>query len=70
MTVGGWFDAEDLYGPLNTYNYDWKVVKSTILIVVMGPWVTEIGLVILLNKLLRNINFGDSISGFIKKNGS
>jgi hypothetical protein len=20
MTVGGWFDAEDLYGPLNTYN--------------------------------------------------
>jgi predicted acyl esterase len=19
MTVGGWFDAEDLYGPLNTY---------------------------------------------------
>jgi hypothetical protein len=22
MTVGGWFDAEDLYGPLNTYSYD------------------------------------------------
>jgi hypothetical protein len=19
VTVGGWFDAEDLYGPLNTY---------------------------------------------------
>ena len=22
MTVGGWFDAEDLYGPLNTYRSD------------------------------------------------
>jgi hypothetical protein len=27
MTVGGWFDAEDLYGPLNTYQAIEKAVK-------------------------------------------
>jgi predicted acyl esterase len=27
MTVGGWFDAEDLYGPLNTYQNNRKPVK-------------------------------------------
>lgn len=39
MTVGGWFDAEDLYGALHTYEAIEKQnsqnVKNTI---VMGPW--------------------------------
>jgi putative CocE/NonD family hydrolase len=39
MTVGGWFDAEDLYGALHIYsaieNQNSKAVKNTI---VMGPW--------------------------------
>lgn len=39
MTVGGWFDAEDLYGALNTYKaietQNPQTVKNTI---VMGPW--------------------------------
>jgi hypothetical protein len=39
MTVGGWFDAEDLYGALNTYKaieiQNSQSVKNTI---VMGPW--------------------------------
>ena len=39
MTVGGWFDAEDLYGALHTYkaieSQNPRTVKNTI---VMGPW--------------------------------
>ena len=39
MTVGGWFDAEDLWGTLHTYqaveNQNPQSVKNTI---VMGPW--------------------------------
>jgi putative CocE/NonD family hydrolase len=39
MTVGGWFDAEDLYGALNTYKaieiQNSQAVKN---ILVMGPW--------------------------------
>jgi putative CocE/NonD family hydrolase len=39
MTVGGWFDAEDLYGALHTYKAIEKQnsqnIKNTI---VMGPW--------------------------------
>jgi predicted acyl esterase len=37
MTVGGWFDAEDLYGPLNTYQTIEKTSKNYNTIV-MGPW--------------------------------
>src|SRR5207244_434022 len=38
MTVGGWFDAEDLFGALNTYKAieaQNPGIKSTL---VMGPW--------------------------------
>jgi hypothetical protein len=38
LTVGGWFDAEDLYGPLHIYNAIEKnnpTAKNTIMI---GPW--------------------------------
>jgi len=39
MTVGGWFDAEDLYGAINTYKaiekQNPKEIKN---ILVMGPW--------------------------------
>jgi predicted acyl esterase len=42
MTVGGWFDAEDLYGPLNTYQTIEKPVKIIILLL-WGHGVMEIG---------------------------
>ncbi len=68
MTVGGWFDAEDLYGPLNIY----KTVEATSPkaknSIVMGPWdhgawAREKG------KTIHNhIYFGDSISSFFLKN--
>jgi uncharacterized protein len=39
MTVGGWFDAEDLYGALHTYEAIEKQNPSTVTnILVMGPW--------------------------------
>ncbi|MEL7221824.1 MAG: CocE/NonD family hydrolase, partial [Bacteroidota bacterium] len=38
MTVGGWFDAEDLYGPLMTYGNIEKWNKDTYNTIVMGPW--------------------------------
>jgi putative CocE/NonD family hydrolase len=39
MTVGGWFDAEDLYGPLNTYKtIEENNPKSPWNTIVMGPW--------------------------------
>jgi putative CocE/NonD family hydrolase len=38
MTVGGWFDAEDLYGPLMTYGNIEKWNKNTYNTIVMGPW--------------------------------
>ncbi len=39
MTVGGWFDAEDLYGALNTYEAIEKQNSAeTQNLLVMGPW--------------------------------
>jgi len=68
MTVGGWFDAEDLYGPLNIYKtieQNNPSVKNTI---VMGPWThggwaRERG-----KQTVNHIYFGDSISTFFQKN--
>jgi len=67
MTVGGWFDAEDLYGPLNIY----KTVEATSPeaknTIVMGPWdhggwARETG-----QTTHNHIYFGDSISTFYMK---
>jgi putative CocE/NonD family hydrolase len=38
MTVGGWFDAEDVYGPLHTYQAIGKQNPGTVNILVEGPW--------------------------------
>lgn len=38
MIVGGWFDAEDLYGPLRTYATIEKNNPNAKNILVMGPW--------------------------------
>jgi len=38
MTVGGWFDAEDLYGPLNIYKSIEKSSPAAKNTIVMGPW--------------------------------
>lgn len=38
LTVGGWYDAEDLYGPLNIYQTIEKNNPNTQNAIVMGPW--------------------------------
>ena len=68
MTVGGWFDAEDLYGPLNTYKTIEKNNPNTYNTLVMGPfghgrWASETG-----HTLHSNLYFGDSIATFYQRN--
>jgi putative CocE/NonD family hydrolase len=38
MTVGGWFDAEDLYGPLSIYRALERNNPGIYNVLVMGPW--------------------------------
>jgi hypothetical protein len=38
MTVGGWFDAENLFGALETYKYIEANNPRTFNMLVMGPW--------------------------------
>ncbi|MCC7015155.1 MAG: CocE/NonD family hydrolase [Planctomycetes bacterium] len=38
MTVGGWFDAEDLYGPLQIYRAIERQDPQAFNVLVMGPW--------------------------------
>lgn len=38
MTVGGWYDNEDLYGALRTYEHIEKQNPGTFNVLVVGPW--------------------------------
>jgi putative CocE/NonD family hydrolase len=38
MTVGGWFDGEDLFGPLEIYRNTERMNPGITNILVMGPW--------------------------------
>ena len=38
MTVGGWFDAEDLFGALETYRWTERLNPGIVNLLVMGPW--------------------------------
>ena len=68
MTVGGWYDAEDLYGPLNIYKTIEKNNPKTQNTIVIGPWAhgdwaREKG-----KHVHNHIYYGDSISTFYQKN--
>jgi putative CocE/NonD family hydrolase len=68
MTVGGWFDAEDLYGPLNIYKNLEKNNPKMNNTIVMGPWShgdwsKERG-----KQVVNHIHFGDKISTFYQEN--
>jgi len=67
MTVGGWFDAEDLYGPLNIYKTIEQTSPGAHNTIVMGPWghgdwALEKG-----KSVHNHIYFGDSISTFFQR---
>ena len=38
MTVGGWYDAEDLFGPLEIHRATERLNPGTTNLLVMGPW--------------------------------
>ncbi|MDF1694911.1 MAG: CocE/NonD family hydrolase [Saprospiraceae bacterium] len=64
MTVGGWYDAEDLCGPLNIYKTVEKHNPKAKNTIVMGPWThggwaRERG-----QQTVNHIYFGDSISSY------
>lgn len=57
MTVGGWFDAEDLQGPLRTFAFMEKNNPPAHNMLVMGPW-THGGFARGDGDQVGNINFG------------
>jgi putative CocE/NonD family hydrolase len=67
LTVGGWFDAEDLYGPLTIYKTIEKHNPNTFNILTMGPfghgkWARETG-----HTLHGDLYFGDSLATFYQR---
>jgi putative CocE/NonD family hydrolase len=67
MFVGGWYDAEDLSGPLDMFKKINKTDPSAYNTIVMGPfghgrWSRETG-----HTMHSNVYFGDSIATFYQK---
>ncbi|MGK0329591.1 MAG: putative CocE/NonD family hydrolase [Polaribacter sp.] len=65
LVVGGWFDAEDLYGPLKTYEAIEKQNKTVENKLIMGPWshgqwIGNEG------KKLGNINFDSNTQAYFR----
>ncbi len=67
LMVGGWFDAEDLYGPLTIYKTIEQNKASQFNMLVMGPfghrdWARETG-----HTLHGDLYFGDSLATFYQR---
>ena len=67
MTVGGWFDAEDLFGTLGTYRKVEKSSPGTFNILVMGPWAHG-GWSSNPGQALGNVEFNAKTSEYYRKN--
>jgi putative CocE/NonD family hydrolase len=67
LTVGGWFDAEDLYGPLNIYKTIEKNNPETQNQLVMGPWYHG-GWARSKGEVLGDIHFSSNTGYFYQKN--
>ena len=66
MTVGGWFDAENLYGALNTYKTIERMNPGARNTLVMGPWFHG-GWSRGDGELLGNVRFGAPTSVFYRE---
>lgn len=62
MIVGGWFDAEDLYGPLETYKNIERNQPNNYNTIVFGPWDHGGWSRNKVTNKVGNYYFGDSIS--------
>ena len=67
MIVGGWFDAEDLYGPLETYKNIEKYNPDNYNTMVFGPWDHGSWARTKGKNIVGNYYFGDSISEFFQQ---
>jgi len=67
MTVGGWFDAEDLFGPINIYKTIEKTSPGAKNTIVMGPWGHGDWADEKAKSTHNHIYFGDSIASFYQK---
>ncbi len=67
MIVGGWFDAEDLYGPLETYKNIEKHNPDNYNTIVFGPWDHGAWARSRGKNIVGNYYFGDSISEFFQQ---
>ncbi len=67
MIVGGWFDAEDLYGPLETYKTIEANNPDNYNTIVFGPWDHGGWSRSKTRNVVGNYYFGDSISDFFQQ---
>jgi putative CocE/NonD family hydrolase len=67
MTVGGWFDAEDLYGPLKTYAAIRDQNPGADNRLVMGPWAHG-GWARGQGDFLGHVHFGEKTSAYYREN--
>ena len=67
LTVGGWFDAEDLYGALNTYKTMAKNSPAERVRLVMGPWCHGCWSVSNYDSL-GDIHFNSQVSDYYERN--
>lgn len=67
MVVGGWYDAEDLYGALNTYQAIEQQNPGVMNMLVMGPW-RHGGWSRSTGESLGNIHFDSNTSEFYRQN--
>jgi uncharacterized protein len=67
LTVGGWFDAEDLYGPLNIYKTIEKSTPGAKNTIVMGPWGHGDWADTATKAIHNHLYFGDSVNAFFQK---
>jgi len=67
MTVGGWFDAEDLYGALKTYEAIEKANPGIYKTLVMGPWFHG-GWARSDGDFLGNVKFGSKTAVYYRDN--
>ena len=68
MTVGGWFDAEDLYGPLHVYEaVERRSPNVPRNMLVMGPW-SHGGWARSQGEALGDVTFGSATSEYYRNN--
>ncbi|HEY7474900.1 MAG TPA: CocE/NonD family hydrolase [Vicinamibacterales bacterium] len=67
MNVGGWFDAEDFYGPLETYRAIEKATPKNLNTLVVGPWLHG-GWASMPGDVLGDIQFGSRTGEHFRNN--